>query len=101
MKITGDKSYLIQPYVKKTAEEERVEGGKKSKKPSSKTDRVEISKEGREKKLQEIKGLLEKVPDVREEKVTAVRTAIEDGTYRVKGKEIAKKMIKESIDEFV
>ena len=101
MKITGDKPYLIQPYVKKTAEEERVEQGEKSKKPSSKIDRVEISKDAREKKFREIKGLLEKVPDVREEKVAALRTAIEDGTYRVKGKEIAKKMIKESIDEFV
>jgi anti-sigma28 factor (negative regulator of flagellin synthesis) len=43
--------------------------------------------------------ILEKVPDVREEKVAALRTAIENETYDVKSKEIAKKMIKESIDE--
>lgn len=101
MKISGDKPYVIQTYVKKTGEEEKVGQGKKSEKRSSRLDRVEISTEAREKVFREIRGLLEKVPDVREEKVVALKTAIKDGTYHVKGKEIAKKMIKEGIDEFV
>jgi anti-sigma28 factor (negative regulator of flagellin synthesis) len=44
---------------------------------------------------------LEEVPDVREEKVAALRTAIEEQSYKVEGKEIAKKMIRQSIDEAI
>ena len=101
MKISGDKPYVVQAYIKKTREEEKVSQGKKSEKHPSRADRVEISKKAREREFKEIRGLLEKVPDVREEKVAALKTAIEDGTYQVKGEEIAKKMIKEGIDEFV
>lgn len=60
---------------------------------------AEISTETRENKLKEIVELLEKVPDVREKKVAALKKAIEDGTYDVKGEEVAKKMIKEGIGE--
>jgi len=91
----------FRPIQKKTREEKRVSQGKKPEKPSSQLDKVEISTEARERKLKAIRGFLDEVPDVREEKVAALKTAIEDGTYRVKGKEIAKKMIKEGIDEFV
>jgi negative regulator of flagellin synthesis FlgM len=101
MKIPGDKPYIIQTYVKKVGEGEKVAHGKKTQKQSSKVDRVEISTEARQREFTEIKELLDKVPDVREEKVAALKTAIEDETYDVKGKEIAKKMIEESIDEFV
>jgi negative regulator of flagellin synthesis FlgM len=101
MKISGDKPYIIEAYVKKAGEEKAVQKGKKSEKPSSRPDKVEISVKAREKRLREIRELLEKVPDVREEKVAALKTAIEDGTYEVKGKKVAEKMIKEGIDEYV
>ncbi len=101
MKISGDKPYVIETFAKKTGEKERVAQGKESEKHSPRLDRVEISTEARERETQQIKGLLEKVPDVREEKVAALKTAIEDGTYSVKEEEIAKKMINEGIDEVV
>lgn len=101
MKISGDKPYVIETYVKKTGEKERAVQGREPEKQSSRVDRVEISTEARQRETGEIKGLLEKVPDVREEKVIALKRAIEDGTYSVKGEEIAKKMIKEGVDEFV
>ena len=101
MKIPGEKTYVIQPYIKEVGAKERLAEGGKPEQQSSKVDRVEISSEARQKEIRETKRLLEKVPDVREEKVAALKTAIEDKTYEVKGKEIARKMIKESIDEFV
>lgn len=101
MKISGNKPYVAQTDVKRAREKERISQKEKSEKSASLLDKVEISKEAREKRIREVRGLLDKIPDVREEKVAAVKTAIEDGTYRVKGREIAKKMIKEGIDEFV
>ena len=101
MKISGDKPHLIQTYVKKIGEGERVAQGKEPNRRSSTVDKVDLSNEARQRKLTEIKELLEEVPDVRHDRVAAAREAIENETYEVKGKEIAKKMIKESIDEFV
>ncbi len=100
MKISGDKPHLIEAYLRKAREEQKVEQGKKAQKHSPRVDKVEISKEARQKELRRIRELLEKVPDVREEKVAALKKAIEDGTYEVKGKKVAKKLIKEGIDEF-
>jgi negative regulator of flagellin synthesis FlgM len=101
MKISGDKPYVLQAYIKRTGNQERATQEKKSEKPSSGPDKVEISAKAREKEFGKIKGILEKVPEVREEKVAALKTAIEEGTYHVKGEEIAKRMIKDGIDEFV
>lgn len=86
--------------VKKTGKEERVAQRKKSENLSSGLDRVEILKKAREREFREIRRLLEKVPDVREEKVAVLKAATEDEIYNVKGEEIAKKMIREGINEF-
>lgn len=40
-----------------------------------------------------VKQLLEQVPEVREEKVAALKQAIASGTYQVSGREIVDKMI--------
>jgi len=101
MKISGDKPHIIEAYLRKTRQEEKIDRAKKAEKHSVKVDKVEISKEARDKEISKIKALLEKVPEIRKEKVAALKKAIEDGNYEVKGKEVAKKMIKEGIDEFV
>ena len=101
MKISGDKPHVLRTYLKKTEEDEKVSPGKKKEKNTLGKDRVELSKEAREKQFEEIRRLADATPDVREEKVAALKRAVQDGTYRVKGKEVAKKMIKEGIDEFV
>ncbi|MBW2056216.1 MAG: flagellar biosynthesis anti-sigma factor FlgM [Deltaproteobacteria bacterium] len=104
MKISGDKPYVLEPYIKRAGEKEKASQGRGPDKQSSRLDRVEISRAARERETQEItqkvKGLLEKVPDVREDKVVGLKRAIEAGTYSVKGEDVARKMIKEGIDEF-
>jgi|DewCreStandDraft_4_1066084.scaffolds.fasta_scaffold03390_10 flagellar biosynthesis anti-sigma factor FlgM len=44
-----------------------------------------------------IKKILEQTPDMREDKVKAIKKAISTGTYRVNTKTIAERMIKESL----
>jgi len=100
MKISGDKPHVLRTYLKKTEEDEKVSQRKKKESGVLGQDRVELSKEAREKQFQEIRRLADETPGVREEKVAALKSAVENGTYRVKGEEVAKKMIKEGIDEF-
>lgn len=54
-------------------------------------DEVAISQEGR--LLQRLKAAIDETPDVREEKVAALRDAIEQGRYHVSAAEIAKALL--------
>jgi len=101
MKISGDKPYVLRTYLKKKEEEEKIPQGEKKETGALRPDKVELSKKAREKQFREIRRLVDQAPDVREGKMATLKTAIDDGKYRVKGEEVAKKMIKEGIDEFV
>ncbi len=68
-------------------------------KPRTGEDRVNLSPEARE--LQRIHDLLEATPSVRTEKVQAVREAVESGQYQVKNEDLADKMIKDALLEFL
>ena len=55
---------------------------------------------GREDSQQEmamIEKILEQTPDIRKEKVAALRKAITSGSYAIHSKKIAERMIKESL----
>lgn len=54
-------------------------------------DQVTISSRAR--LIQELKQRIAAEPEVREEKVAEVRAAIQQGTYKVTGREIAEKML--------
>lgn len=54
-------------------------------------DQVTISSRAR--LIQELKQRVAAEPEVREEKVAEVREAIQQGTYKVTGREIAEKML--------
>ncbi len=73
--------------------------GKKLENISSRLERLKISGIVREREFRDMGRLLERVSDVRDERVATLKTAIEDGVYYVKGQEVAKKMIKGAIDE--
>ena len=65
-----------------------------------KEDKVDISRTARE--VKEARAQLEKIPDIREEKVAEIKNDINSGTYRIDGKKVAFNMIRESlIDEIV
>ncbi|HEY8496393.1 MAG TPA: flagellar biosynthesis anti-sigma factor FlgM [Limnochordales bacterium] len=58
-------------------------------------DSVELSRESRE--VQAAWQAIQAAPEVRTEKVEQIRAALEAGTYRVSGREVAKKMIARSL----
>ncbi len=60
-------------------------------------DKVEISSQSRD--LKKIHDILEQSPDIRSEKVEALKKAVEEGRYRIKAEDIAAKMVKEIIVE--
>ncbi|MBW1839629.1 MAG: flagellar biosynthesis anti-sigma factor FlgM [Deltaproteobacteria bacterium] len=62
-------------------------------------EKVELS--GRASYLNKIREIVQKTPDVREEKVTLLREKIAAGSYNVSGQEIAGKMLNESLVEDV
>lgn len=58
-------------------------------------DRVKLSQQVRE--LHAARAAISQMPDIREEKVTAIRAQIEAGTYKVDSEKIAAKMIAEAL----
>ena len=65
---------------------------------TSESDRIELSVRSRE--IQHIDDLIRSTSDIRAAKVEEIRNAIENGTYNVKAKQIAEKIIGGSlIDE--
>jgi negative regulator of flagellin synthesis FlgM len=63
--------------------------------PSIQPDRVELSPQAKE--IQEAKRLLEEMPEIRAEKVSQLQAAVKNGTYEVKGDQVAIKMIRQSL----
>ena len=43
--------------------------------------------------------IIESTPDVRKDKIAAIKKAVRDGSYRIKSEYIARKMVKELIFE--
>ncbi len=64
---------------------------------ASGSDRVELSSQSRD--MKKIHDILAATPDIRTEKVTALKKAVTEGTYQVKSKDIAEKMIQEFVLE--
>jgi negative regulator of flagellin synthesis FlgM len=94
MKITDDPTpiKLVKPTDSRTAES-RPEGPS----PVDRKDRVSLSPQARE--LLNAQKALAAIPDVREEKVEAIKARIADGTYRIDSEQIAAKMIREPLSD--
>ena len=58
-------------------------------------EKVSLSSTARD--FQKIEKAIDALPDVREEKVQALKAQIETGTYEVNGEKIAEKMVGESL----
>lgn len=99
MEITGKNSSIsLEAYIKNVRDKKKIENPTKQASKANgllKEDEVVLSEKARE--IKEAKKLLDSVPEIREEKVAQLRKQIENGTYEVKGKEIAVKMVKESL----
>jgi negative regulator of flagellin synthesis FlgM len=72
-----------------------------SKKPKKiahlKTRACSCSNNDRHYEIAMIKKILEQTPDIREEKVAALRKAVKRGSYVIHSRKIAEQMIKESL----
>jgi flagellar biosynthesis anti-sigma factor FlgM len=58
-------------------------------------DKVVLSPKARE--VREAKKVLSMLPDIREEEVARIKKEIKEGTYKIEGKKLAAKMIRESL----
>jgi len=100
MKIIGDNQYLkLDAYLKsRPAKDEKDSGSRAAAKSDAGGDTVVLSNKAQE--LYEARRLLEMedIPDVRADKVARLRREIEDGTYRVEGRDIARKMLDEAVE---
>jgi flagellar biosynthesis anti-sigma factor FlgM len=63
-----------------------------TRKPKRKVDKMPM-----ENKI--IAEILESTPDVRKEKIVAIKKAVRDGSYRIKSEYVARKMVEELIFE--
>jgi negative regulator of flagellin synthesis FlgM len=72
---------------------------KKGEDPPSSTDKVELSVQSKE--INRINDILKETPEVRSEKIAALKKQIEEGKYNVDAEAVAERMIKESILDFI
>ncbi|OPY14011.1 MAG: Anti-sigma-28 factor, FlgM [Syntrophus sp. PtaB.Bin075] len=56
-------------------------------------EKVELSDAVKE--IQQIKNTVDNIPDIREDKVTALKNQIDNSTYNVNAEEVAEKMVAE------
>lgn len=102
MEISGKIPVIkIDAYVNNIKEKHKINASStKNASPGLNEDKVDLSRNINDvKKAQE---MMDSISDVNEEKVTKIKDQIEKGTYKVDGKKIAFKMIKNSlIDEIV
>ena len=97
MKINGENPFVtLEAYVKNIEDKRKVDkpSGRRSEQ-TGEEDKVVLSPKAKE--IQEAEKYLQSVPDIREEKVAELKARIEKGEYKVEGKKIAVKMVKESL----
>jgi negative regulator of flagellin synthesis FlgM len=89
---------MIQQY-QKTEKPEKVEDRASEKAASANNlvpeEKVNLSTTAKD--AQNLKNAITNLPDVREEKVQALKDQIEKGTYRVNADKVAEKMVGESL----
>ena len=97
MEITGKGSSVnLKAYMSNLKDKQKMEPvSEKPVPPKTEGDKVALSP--RAKEIVEAKKIIDSMPDIREEKVAAIKKEIENGTYKVDGKKVAVNMIKESI----
>ncbi|NPB10049.1 MAG: flagellar biosynthesis anti-sigma factor FlgM [Thermodesulfobacteria bacterium] len=75
----------------KQSQNETAKSGAQVQERAQNRDRVELSSTARE--MKKIESVLETTPDVRADKVKAIKEQIEAGTYKVDSKKVANAML--------
>ncbi len=96
MEINENQGIGIEAYVNQVQDKNKVgTPDNKPEKTAVKADTVVISDAA--KRVQEARRQLDDIPDVREDKVSQLRSQIQNGTYEINADKIAGKMIKEAL----
>jgi negative regulator of flagellin synthesis FlgM len=96
MEINGNQGIGIDAYVNQVQDKNKAgTPDNKPEKTAVKADTVMISDAA--KRVQEARRQLDDIPDVREDKVSQLRSQIQNGTYEINADKIAGKMIKEGL----
>ena len=96
MEIDKNAGIQVDAYVNQVHDKNK--GGpaaEKADNTAAKTDTVVISDAA--KRIQEARAQLDKIPDVREEKVAELRDQIQNGTYEINAEKTAEKLLKEHL----
>ena len=92
-KIKDTATPLIQQYQKN--EPAKNEADKQTAVSPAVTEKVNLSTRARD--IQQIRQILDKTPDVREDKVLELKHQIDSGNYRINEEKITEKMVEESL----
>jgi negative regulator of flagellin synthesis FlgM len=84
---------VIQQY--KINSKTNVDSNKQSNVSAVPEEKVSLSSRARD--VQQIKKAVDELPDVRQERVEALKKQIEQGNYKVDGEKVAQKMVGESL----
>lgn len=97
MKIAGDGSSVdLNVYMNNLKDKQNMDSiSGKSADRKTNADRVALSPKAKE--IAESAKIIKAMPDIREEKVAAIKEDIKNGTYKIDGQKVAFNMIKESI----
>jgi len=96
MEINGNQGIGIDAYANQVQDKNKVgTPDNQPEKTGVKADTVVISDAA--KRVQEARRQLDDIPDVREDKVSQLRSQIQNGTYEINADKVAGKMIKESL----
>ena len=103
MEIDKNQGIQVDAYVNQVHDKNKADqAADQAKESAAKTDTVVISDAAR--RIQEARAQLDEIPDVREDKVAALRDQIQNGTYKVDAEKTAEKLLKEHVrvafDEF-
>jgi negative regulator of flagellin synthesis FlgM len=81
--------------VQESAKNQQQPAVKKGDQQPEKTtgDRISLSNGARE--IAELKKMIDQLPEIREDKVAAIKKAIESGTYNVDSMKVAEKILEE------
>ena len=91
--------YVNQPNSSNSPDKPQPSPPKELEDKSSSQDKVELSVQSKE--MQKVYDVLQTTPDVRDERVSALKQSIQQGQYQVDGEAIADKMIRESILDLI
>lgn len=96
MEVTGKNPIQMTPYVSQVQQNAQAAETEEEKgRANVGEDNVELSPSARD--LQRAQKALQDLADIREDKVTALKQQIEDGTYDIRADKIAANMLKESL----